>query len=76
MAKSMQVKTLVITVSDYETALAALDTAVNSFLGTYSDIHIVIESDNAIQDTLYPPISGRDLPRIARRVVYEVLSRY
>jgi len=71
----MNVKTFVVVVEDYETALAELDDKVNQLLGTYEDRHIVIEGENAIQDTFYPPLKKGDFPKLARRIVYKTIWR-
>jgi hypothetical protein len=67
----MKVKTFVVKVKDYETALATLDERVNNFLIEYRNEH----GDIAIQDTLYPPIKPGDYSILARRFVYKVVYR-
>ena len=74
----MNVKTFVVRVvkaENYETVLEILDKQVNDFLSTFEDRNLVIVSDTAIQDTLYPPIKNGDFPRLARRVVFKTIYR-
>jgi len=72
----MNVKTFVVKVEDYETALEKLDSMANNFFESFVDRRLNIDNDSVdVQDALYPPVSNGDFPRLARRVVYKMVWR-